>query len=218
MIGSPIVTLLIGIVLFIIFVGRHYIKDFLHAPKGSFDGIGDREMIDKAIGVLNGRFGSPFKSYVLSEDIAQILKREPDSEYALNIFLQSVAAHCGFDRHQLMLRLYGEEKNLPPGRIQKLGSSYLMELHMDYENNTAAVLSVIVHEFCHFFLSESGIELVNTLQNEVLTDTAAVYFGFYEIMREGYKPNLRSVKDGMNQWHRVGYLNVDNIDYVHRMI
>ena len=59
---------------------------------------------------------------------------------------------------------------------------------------------------------------MNTLQNEVLTDTAAVYFGFYEIMREGYKPNLRSVKDGMNQWHRVGYLNVDNIDYVHRMI
>jgi hypothetical protein len=77
---------------------------------------------------------------------------------------------------------------------------------------------VVVHEFCHFFLSESGIELVNTLENEVLTDTAAVYFGFYEIMREGYKPNLRSVSDGKNQWHRVGYLNVDNIDYVHRTV
>ena len=206
---------LIGaLLLFFILIGIPRLREKIKGNKADFDGIRDRALIDRAIDKLDGRFKRPFPAFEAPADVMEILNREPDSEYAMNIFLQKVAAHCGFDRHKVMLRAHEAKEGMPPGRIQKLGSQFLMELYMNNEGDVPGVLAVIIHEFCHFFLDESGIELVNTLENEVLTDTAAIYFGFGKLLRAGYEPRLKTAGDGKNTWHRIGYLDTLNIDYV----
>ncbi len=206
-------TVLIAIVLFMVFVGRHYIQERMKS-RMHFDTLNGHAMIDRAIDVLDGRFQKPFPPFETPAQVLEILSREPDSEYAMNIFLQSVAAHCGYDRHALMLRAYPAADNKPPGQIQKLGSQFLMELYMNGEGNVSGVLAVIIHEFCHFFLDESGIKLVNTIENEVLTDTAAVYFGFGSQLREGYAPTVAKSAKNKGKLVRIGYLDTLNIDYV----
>ena len=211
---TDIWTLLFAILLFMVFVGRRLIMDRLKKGKASFDGIKDRAMIDSAIERLEERFKGPFPVFEIPEGIMEILDREPGSEYAMNIFLQEVAAHCRYNRRKVMLRSFGRQEGMPPGRISKLGSSFLMELYLDSSESRDGILAVIVHEFCHFYLDEMGLELVDTIENEVLTDTAAIYFGFGDLMRRGYSPHVVATADGRGHLYRIGYLDTLNIDYV----
>jgi len=206
-------TVLISAVLFMVFVGRHLISE-KYKGKLHFDTLNGRAMIDRAIDVLDGRFKKPFPPFETPAQVLDILSRDPDSEYAMNIFLQNVAAHCGYDRRALMLRVYPAQEGKPPGQIQKLGSQFLMELYMKNEGNIRGTLAVIIHEFCHFYLDESGIKLENTVENEVLTDTAAIYFGFGSQLREGYTPTVAHSMANKGKLVRIGYLDTLNIDYV----
>lgn len=213
--NQDIKTLLLSILVFMIFIGRRLIIEKIKRPRAegdAFTGISDSEKIDNAIARLNEVFKEPFSQYMLPKAVTEILSREPDSEYALNLLLQDIAAHCRYKRTAVILKHYPEKDNMPPGRIQKLGSKFLMELHMNNEENLSGVIAVIIHEFCHFFLDESGIALENTIDNEILTDTAAIYFGFGYLLKEGYRPSLH-VKDGRDMWFRIGYLDIKGIDY-----
>ncbi len=212
-----ILTLIGAVVLFYVFVGRKLLEKPVDGGKNVWQGISDPELIDEALRKLASSFGAPLPAFLVPATIMNILEREPGSEYALNLFLQEVAGHCGYNREKLVLRMFPAKEKTPPGRISKLGSTFLMELHMDNGENIYGVLAVIVHEFCHFYLDSSGIELVNTRENEILTDTASVYFGFGQVMREGYRPKF-SVRDGQNTWSRIGYLDVKGIDYVSEKI
>lgn len=207
---QTLIEVIIGAILFFIVWGRRYI------PKKSsgtvWRGVDSHESIDSCIERLSKTFMKPYDEFIVPEDIISILEREPYSEYALNLFLQKVAAHLGYSRQSLVLRTFPEKKGTAPGRISKLGSTFLMELHMSRQANVYNILAVIVHEFCHFFLDSNGIKLVNTLENEILTDVASVYFGFFSIMREGYRPTFR-MKDGKNEWCRIGYVDVRGLEY-----
>lgn len=218
--NSDLITLLLSFVVFMIFVGSRLIINKLKAPKGTgdvFKGISDKEKLDHSIARLNQIFHAPFNPYQVPQQVLDILYRDPNSEYALNLLLQDIASHCRYKRTAIVLKLYPEQKNCPPGQIQKLGKTFLMELHMNNEENIPGVISVIVHEFCHFLLDESGISLENTLDNEILTDTASVYFGFGHIMFEGYRPSFH-VKEGKTHWHRIGYLDVTGLKYVQQQV
>lgn len=217
---SNLKTLLLSIVVFMIFIGWRLIRDKIKTPKGTqdvFTGIRDKEKINNSITKLNEVFHQPYSNYILPTEITNILSRDPNSEYALNLLLQDIAGHCRYRRTSITLKLYPEQKGMPPGRIQKLGSTFLMELYMNNEENISGVIAVIIHEFCHFFLDESGVSLVNTIDNEILTDTAAVYLGFGRLMKEGYKPSFHLV-DGKAAWHRIGYLDTEAIDYILQVI
>jgi len=213
---QSLITLLGAILLFMVFVGRHLIMAKIKAPKGSgtvWTGISEHEKIDNAIKKLDEVFKEPFKKFEMPEDIRSLLIRDPNSEYALNLLLQTIAKHCNYNRRLITLKSYPEKEGLPPGQIQKLGSQFLMELHINNSEHLSGVVAVMIHEFCHFYLDESGISLVNTIENEILTDTAAVYFGFGDLMREGYKPALIK-RDGKDMWTRIGYLDVKGIQYI----
>lgn len=209
-IQNKLLTLLGAVVLFLILYG----KNFFHRIKGSgsaFKGIDDADKIKNALDTLKSHYGKNFTLFRISEQVVEILTRDPNSEYGLNLLLQEVAAHVDFDRKGIALRLYPEKKGQPPGCITKLGSQYLIELHMNNQENPEGVIAVVIHEFCHFFLDRSGISLVNTLDNEILTDAAAVYFGFGRYMREGYKPHINT---GSGRISRIGYLDISAIDSI----
>ncbi len=56
----------------------------------------------------------------------------------------------------------------------------------------------------HYFLFHSGLRFEERYANEILTDTATVYMGFYEYMYDGYL--------------MVGYLRDSELKYVHRQL
>ena len=207
---QKIIEVLIGAVLFYLLIGRKLRP--LKTGGTAFVGINSHEKIDEAIARLDATYSSPFSLFEAPADVMEILRRDKKSEYALNIFLQRIAAHCNYGRTNVVLRFYEPRKGMPPGRITKMGSTFLMEIYMSGEDNINRILAVIIHEFCHFYLDRSGISLVNTLDNEILTDTAAIYFGFGHLLREGYRPSFKTEK-GTNSWSRIGYLDVRGIDY-----
>jgi len=214
--NSTWLKILLSLIIFYIFVGRHLIKNRRGVDTDStvWDGISDEASINKAIQVLNDKFNQPFDKYSFSDDVMKILFTDSSSEYGLNLLLQEIAAHCNFDRKKVILRVYPKSKGLPPGRISKLGDQFLIELHMTY-TDLYSVIAVVIHEFCHFYLDSHGIDLQNTLENEILTDTATIYFGFDDYMLEGYKPHLEPAnKDNLNVFTRVGYLDSKGLEYV----
>ncbi len=206
-------TLVLSVILLAAVLAAQYVRQRKISGKGYFDGVKDRQMIDAAIERLYERFKRPYPRFETPDEVLSILERDPDSEYGMNIFLQAVAAHCSVDRKAVMLRIFEPQKGMPPGRITKLGSSFLMELYVDH-SSLFAVMAVIIHEFCHFYLDECGLAIENSIENEVLTDTAAVFFGFGRQLRKGYEPRVVRSSGGRDEWYRIGYLDTLNIDYV----
>lgn len=208
---NNLLTLAASVVVFYVFVGRKLLK-IKNAAKNAtvFEGISDEERITEAVIRLHSAIGRPYSRFYPSQTIIDILKREPDSEYALNLFLQEIAAHCNYNRQRIILRIFPANEHEPPGKILNMGSEFLMELHMNYDN-IMAVMAVIVHEFSHFYLESNKLALKDVLANEILTDTAAIYLGFQDIMTEGYKPYITNSEKGQ-LWHRVGYLDLKGLN------
>lgn len=215
-----LLTLLGSVVLFYFLVLRRQLKvkrELKAASTTVWQGIRDEEKLEQCVAKLRATFGDPKPNFEMPADVEQILSREPDSEYGLNLFLQRVAAHCGYNRENVTLRINSPVKGKPPGQISKLGSLFLMELFLDCRAFPEGTKAVIVHEFCHFFLDCNQIALRQDLDNEILTDAAAVYLGFGKILREGYRPTFH-MEGGKNAWHRIGYLDVFAIDRLIELI
>ncbi len=173
----------------------------------------NRSGIDAALSLLNETFHCPFPHYQIPDEIHMILRREPRSEYGLQLFLQSIAQHCDYHRHQLELHIYNQEEGAAPGRISyRGGNRYVIELHMAADCRRETIMAVLIHEFCHFYLDQHGIGYEVTRENEILTDVSSVYFGFGNFMRAGYRPSVET-GSGNNHLYWVGYICVSEIDY-----
>lgn len=84
------------------------------------------------------------------------------------------------------------------------------------------MLAILAHEYTHNFLNHHGVRELDSYQNELLTDTAALYIGFGGLLHQGYQPII---------WHsdyqyqfgggykykrnelRLGYIQLGNISY-----
>ena len=64
--------------------------------------------------------------------------------------------------------------------IVELSSSdeFFVELQHKYRSDTKSIAAILAHEIAHIFLHKSNIRFPVELDNEILTDTVAVYFGF----------------------------------------
>jgi len=66
-----------------------------------------------------------------------------------------------------------------PGRVELTPEEddYLVDLRSKYRNDHRDVAAILAHEITHVFLHRHGIRMADTLENEILTDTTAVYLG-----------------------------------------
>ena len=78
-----------------------------------------------------------------------------------------------------------------------------------------AVIAVLAHEAIHLHLYYTGIQLRDTWENEILTDTAAVYCGFGEYIYKGY-----AVMRGefAFSYQKVGYIRQEDVQYIQKLI
>ena len=83
------------------------------------------------------------------------------------------------------------------------------------------ILAVLAHEYTHNYLHHRQILKTDQLENEYLTDTAAVYLGFGEVLLKGYEPFSWFAgieRRGYQNYHitqtmRIGYIEPHNIRF-----
>jgi hypothetical protein len=109
-----------------------------------------------------------------------------------------------------------------PGRVELTPEDdYLVDLHNKYRNDHRDIAAILAHEITHVFLHRHGIRIPDTLENEILTDTAAVYLGVgwlclnaHRVTEERYiRPEVREVRITTRD-ERLGYLTPDEFGYV----
>jgi hypothetical protein len=112
-----------------------------------------------------------------------------------------------------------------PGRVELTPEDgYLVELHSKYRYGHWDIGAILAHEVTHVFLHRHGIRLPDTLENEILTDTAAVYLGVGWLCLNAHRvtedrqernvgPNMREVRITTTE-ERLGYLTPDEFGYV----
>lgn len=65
-----------------------------------------------------------------------------------------------------------------PGRIELSDSDdFFIELHAEYRRRYEQVAAILAHEVAHIFCHRLKISIGDTFEDEVLTDTTAVYLG-----------------------------------------
>jgi len=84
-------------------------------------------------------------------------------------------------------------------------------------------LGIMAHELTHAFLDFHNIRLGEDMENEILTDSAAVYLGFGQLLLEGYQPIVwaeapreRSGQSVRMKSVRIGYFDRRNICFALR--
>jgi len=65
-----------------------------------------------------------------------------------------------------------------PGRVELTHQNdYLINLHSRYREDQRDIAAILAHEITHVFLHRAKLRFPTTHDNEILTDTAAVYLG-----------------------------------------
>jgi len=112
-----------------------------------------------------------------------------------------------------------------PGRVELTPEDdYLVDLNSKYRNDPRDIAAILAHEVTHVFLYRHGIRMTDTLENEILTDTTAVYLGVGWLSLNAYRltedrqeryiaPDMREVRIRTTE-ERLGYLTPEEFGYV----
>lgn len=104
------------------------------------------------------------------------------------------------------------------------GPEVFIEIDSDLMEFPDAVAATLCHEICHKWLQSHGIWLPISIDNEILTDIAAVFLGFGKVMLNGCNvTNVahRPVANGtqtITKTLRSGYLDRDQFALVYRLV
>lgn len=103
------------------------------------------------------------------------------------------------------------------GTAGSINLNHEKEVYIDLNKNLLSkrksreiILRVLAHEICHKLLYTNGLELSDTLENEICTDLAAIYVGFGQITIHGcasIEKNIDKKHDSSDTFtYSVGYL------------
>jgi hypothetical protein len=105
-----------------------------------------------------------------------------------------------------------------PGHVELSHSNeFFVELEPQYRSVPKAIAAILAHEVAHIFLHRCGVRFSVEFENEILTDTTAVYVGFGPTMLNAVTETTRKLtsKNLVQVWtHHFGYLTLDEFGYV----
>ncbi len=111
--------------------------------------------------------------------------------------------------------------NLPvPGRVELTNArDFFIELHSQHKNDVRSTVAILAHEIAHIFLHIAGVRFADTFQNEVLTDTAAIFLGCGPAILNAAdrtvttSSSFSSVTTTTRTSH-FGYISIDEMGYI----
>ena len=160
------------------------------------------------------------------------LLREAGFEVEEGVAGLSTAIRASYGSGKPVYGLLGEYDALPnlsqkvstqcesaePGRCYMFGdgqSTITINLIPEYDLDTVA--AIVIHECMHHYLNVRKMRFKDQFENEILTDTCAIYCGFGEIMYKGYGPRSIYYK-GQRKLQKHGYLSQNEIKYIMRKV
>ncbi len=171
----------------------------------------DRRKIEDSILFLRKKKKYPGDAYEIPLELEQKLQRDLHNEVLLKELICDIAAHLGMDGSYIKLILQDDYTKDYAGNIATNGAWTTIHLQVHPFYNLDVITAVLAHEVMHLYLYYQGIYKSDTLENEVLTDTAAVYFGYGNYLQRGYK--IIETNMGLS-YHKVGYIRPDDVQYI----
>ena len=164
----------------------------------------NRSAIDYSIGYLKEHLRAPGNTYDPDPALYENFKENCTDPHLLTALAGGILRHCGMDPSGLSVVTKTHMDDHVAGTYSSNGTSSVITLMVTPSSRPNIIHSVLIHECMHYFLFHSGIRFDETYKNEILTDVATVYMGFYQFMYDGYI--------------MVGYLRDSELRYVHRKL
>lgn len=103
-----------------------------------------------------------------------------------------------------------------PGRVELSPDwEFFVEIRSTLRFATDDIITILVHEVAHIFLYQSGIKFEPVFNNEVLTDTTAVFLGCGSIILNGALLNETKNEYSVSyNLQKYGYLSIDEYGYI----
>lgn len=175
----------------------------------------DRDKILKSLQLLYKKKKWADKPYIMPEELERGLVEDLHNRELLRELLRSITVYMGIEGDLIQLRFQDDDTLDYAGKISAGGIATTINLQLHEYYNLDVITAILAHEVMHLYLYYNGISFSDTLMNEVLTDTAAVYFGFGEYLYRGYR--MLEVNLG-SSYHKVGYINPEDVQFIQREI
>ena len=201
----------IGLAYFII---RRFILHKSPVPSSAFGKV-SKELLQKCVAFLKKREKREYGQYTVPEDILDALKENIRDEETLKALLCSICAHLGINGDFIKLVVIDDRTTDWAGQISTDLAFTTIRLDLRTRYTLDTVIAVLAHEATHLHLYYEGIHFKDTWENEVLTDTAAVYCGFGEYIYKGY-----AVTQGefALSYNKVGYIRQEDVRYIQELM
>ena len=199
---------IIIIIIFIIFLIQKSQND-------TFNGKIRKKEINKALEILNRKIKRK-NEYVIPEEIEKKLYKNNFDKASILMLVANIMKHLGYPNAMPGIRInhISNDKDLKPGYCETYPggqANITINILQDYDINIIA--AIIMHECMHHYLNIKKIKFEDRIENEILTDTTAIYCGFGEYMYRGYKTRAKKYKYE-NKLQKVGYLTQKEIRYI----
>lgn len=175
----------------------------------------DKQKLKDCLALLNKYGKIPGKTYIMPEELEQELLLNLHDPELLRQLLKSITTHMGIEGDLIKLQLQDDATLEYAGQISSKGAYTTIKLQIHDYYNLDVLTAVLAHEVMHLYLYYNGIAFPDTPSNEILTDTAAVYFGFGEYLYRGYK--IIEVNLGFS-YHKVGYIRPEDVQFIQNEI
>lgn len=149
--------------------------------------------------------------YVINNSILSKLNDNKSSPEMLRSLLNDISEHVGINGELFTLYIKDTIVSDRAGEIRPGINNIKITLDLKEEYDIDTIVAVLAHEVMHQYLYFNGIKRNDAWENEILTDTAVVYCGYYNYMKKGYE-----VKHGINpfSYSKVGYISTRDIEFI----
>lgn len=192
------------------FLVRRFVLHKAPVPSSAFKKV-PRELLQRCVELLKKQEKRSYEPYIVPDDILQVLRRQRDNEVYLKKLLCSICGHMGMNGNFIKLVIQDTPGADRAGEITTDLAFTTIRLELKPHYSLDAVVAVLAHEATHLHLYYKGIKWKDTWENEILTDTAAVYCGFGEYIYKGY-----AVMQGefALSYQKVGYIRQEDVKYI----
>lgn len=197
-----------------VFLFRLVILRKAPVPSSSYKKI-PRELFQKCINTLKKQDKGAYDAYVVPHDIMTALQADMHNEVTLKRLLCSICEHMGINGEYIKLVVLDVFASDRAGEISTDLAFTTIKLEMKQGYTLDAVIAILAHEATHLHLYYKGIHFRDPWENEVLTDTAAVYCGFGEYIYKGY-----AVMQGnfALEYQKVGYIRQEDVKFIESLM
>lgn len=163
--------------------------------------INNKSEIDISIKYLNNKITEKTKEYKIKQSIYDKFHKNNTDELVLTELAKDILKHCHLIPASLYIKINKSDiSNNHAGMYKIQGNTSTIEINYRPGIKEEEIIAILIHECMHFFLRCRNLGFSDDQHNEILTDTAAIYMGYYKYLKAGYG--------------RVGYLNINEIEYI----